>query len=154
MGNRKLLSSVLGCASLVLFQVAVLPAGAQVMLSEPSQAAAAAYSHWNVSGQWRFFSNDTPGTLTLRQEPSQLRCKRVTGIMDVPNDYSNVIGLYCPSDLRLYIGRYKQGESTPFQMYEGYVAYGSGKYMAGSFFYWGNEGPEGIPTLPFLGERQ
>ncbi|MDZ5461023.1 hypothetical protein [Azohydromonas lata] len=73
--------------------------------------------------------------------------------MDQTTDDSNIVGIYCPSSLRIYFGRYKVGETAPFQMHEGYVNGGSGKYMAGSFFYWGNEGPEGITTNSFMGER-
>lgn len=150
MRNEYMLPSTIALVSTVVLQIMMPLAMAQ----EASAYQARATSHWNVSGTWRFFSNDTPGTLTLRQEASPQPCKRLTGVMDVPNDYSDVIGLYCPFDLRIYIGRYKQGEPTPFQMYEGHVSNGSGRFMAGSFFYWGNEGPGKYVTFPFIGERR
>ncbi|RZF28622.1 hypothetical protein EVC45_17395 [Paraburkholderia sp. UYCP14C] len=147
----KLASSVIVVISITAIQT-IIPAAAGEGIAERPGSPSEANIHWNISGTWRFISNNTPGTLTLRQEPSPQRCKRLTGIMDA-GDYSNVVGLYCPSDLRIYIGRYKQGELTPFQMYEGYVS-NSGSVMAGSFFYWGNEGPGDFPTAPFIGERQ
>lgn len=150
MGYGKLLPGAIALASTVVLHITMPLAMAQDASTEQGRAT----SHWNISGTWKFFSNDTPGTLTLQQEPSKERCKRLTGIMDVPNDYSNVVGLYCPSNLRIYIGRYKQGEPTPFQMYEGHVSNGSGRFMAGSFFYWGNEGAGGYVTFPFIGERR
>lgn len=150
MQHRKLLPSATALVSTVVLQITMPLAIAQ----DASTDQARATSHWNVSGTWKFISNDTPGTLKLQQEPSTERCKKLTGTMDVPNDYSAIIGLYCPSSLRIYIGRYKQGEPSPFQMYEGYVSNGSGKYMAGSFFVWGNEGPAKFSaTNPFIGER-
>ncbi|MEI6002446.1 hypothetical protein H3V53_36600 [Paraburkholderia bengalensis] len=153
MGTGKLTPPAILLASAVAIQIMIPSAAAQGMSPDQSGKHAETSAHWDISGTWRFVSNNSTGTLTLQQEPSKLRCKRLTGIMDVPNDYSNVVGLYCPSDLHIYIGRYKQGELTPFQMYEGHVS-NSGRVMAGSFFYWGNEGPGDFAAAPFLGERQ
>jgi hypothetical protein len=154
---QRLLPSITVLASIATFQIAAHFAAAQAVASEQSELSAAATTYWNVSGTWRFNSAGVVGTMKLHQEPSTERCKRLTGIMDVPNDYSTVIGIYCPSSLRIYFGRYKINESTPFQMHEGYVVNGSGKYMDGSFFVWGNLGPwggRGFPvTLPFSAER-
>jgi hypothetical protein len=141
-------------ASMTALQFEAPVAMAQNTPREQSGMSATEASAFNISGTWRFISGDAVGKLTLHQEPSSERCKRFTGSMDYPIDPSNIIGVYCPSSLRIYFGRYKVGEPTPFQMHEGHVNAVTGKYMAGSFFYWGNEGPEGFATNVFIGERQ
>jgi hypothetical protein len=127
--------------ALLVFSIAVCGLASEVRAVGP----------WNVSGTWQFRSNSTPGTLVLHQEPSTLRCKQLTGTLDA-GDSGPIIGLYCPGLRRIYFGRHKEGETAPFQMYEGYVA-DDGKSIAGSFFYWGNEGPVDHPTSPFVATR-
>lgn len=152
---RRLLPSITILASIATFQIAAHIATAQILTPEQSELSAAATSHFDISGNWIFISGDVAGRMTLRQEPSSLPCKRFTGFMDFDIDDSNVIGVYCPSSLLIYFGRYKMGESTPFQMHEGYVNNGTGKYMAGSFFSWGNDGPGRFSgTNVFIGERR
>lgn len=152
------LPSITILASILTLHITTHIAAAQDTAPEQSESAAAATTYLNISGAWRFISAGVVGRMTLHQEPSTQRCKRFTGFMDFEIDDSNIIGIYCPSSLRIYFGRYKIGESTPFQMHEGYVTNGEGKYMDGSFFVWGNLGPwggsAGFPvTLPFSGER-
>ncbi len=157
MRTQSVLPSIIILASITTLQITTHIAAAQTVDTEQSEFSAAATTHWNISGTWRFISAGVVGTITLRQEPSTERSKRFTGFMDFDIDDSNVIGIYCPSSLRIYFGRYKVGEPTPFQMHEGHINNGSGKYMDGSFFVWGNLGPwgnAGFPvTLPFSGER-
>lgn len=151
---QRLLPIITVLASTAALQIAMHGATAQTAYPGQSELSLAATSHLNISGTWRFISGDVVGRMTLHQEPSTERCKRFTGFMDFAIDDSNVIGIYCPSSLRIYFGRYKVGEPTPFQMHEGYVNNGTGKYMAGSFFVWGNEGPQGFSgTNVFIGER-
>jgi hypothetical protein len=111
----------------------------------------AAGSARNVTGEWEFLSNNTDGTLTIKQLRSPFRCKELTGTLDA-FDVGPIVGLYCPDDLHITFARFKDGEDAPFQMYEGYVS-DSGQTMAGKFFYWGNEGPLNMPTAPFVGRR-
>ena len=59
---------------------------------------------------------------------------------------------HCPGHRRIIFARYKNGATAPFRMYEGYVA--SGQFMAGTFFYRGNEWPVDAPSGPLSAAKK
>ncbi|MDZ5461025.1 hypothetical protein [Azohydromonas lata] len=76
---------------------------------------------WNISGTWDFISNNVEGTLTIQQESNSSRCRRITGILNAL-DVNPIVGVYCPTSLRIIFTRYVEGEGGPVQIYEGYVS--------------------------------
>jgi hypothetical protein len=108
----------------------------------------------DLSGTWTILSNSTGGTLVLTQEVNALPCKQLTGTMSALS-VGPVLGIYCPKSRRIYFGRFDDGDTLPFQMYEGYVN-ATGSTIAGEFFYWGTQPVSKLSglTSPWFARKQ
>ncbi|NJR70735.1 MAG: hypothetical protein HC771_20400 [Synechococcales cyanobacterium CRU_2_2] len=87
----------------------------------------------DISGSWKIIGNQSDGVLEIKQAPSPLACKPISGKLF---GFSQIVGYYCPATGRLAFIRQDNERPAANQMWVGNlsaVVQGQPNRMGGTF---------------------